>query len=136
MIKILEQKISADDFNYLTERVGWGTRDKIIVEEALSNTLYSICAYDDNQLIGYGRLIGDKTIFLYVQDIMIIPEYQGRKIGTEIMNRILRKIRQFKNISPSLRTYLGVSKGKEDFYKKFGFITRTEAELGDGMLLL
>lgn len=31
--------------------------------------------------------------------------------------------------------YLGASSGKEEFYKKFGFVTRKEAGLGSGMIL-
>lgn len=134
MIEFKEERITAQEFNYLTEKVGWGTRDEILVEEALNNTIYSVCAYDNNQLIGYGRLIGDKTIFIYVQDVMVVPEYQGRTVGTGIMNSIVNKIKELKGWSPTLRVYLGASKNKEDFYKKFGFITRAEADLGDGML--
>jgi len=135
MIKKSENKISAEDFNNLTNQVGWGTRDKRIVEEALNNTLYSVSVYDDDKLIGYGRIIGDKTIFLYIQDVMVIPKYQGKKIGTMIMNALLEKIDEYKKINPSIRTYLGASKGKEEFYKKFGFQTRSEVDLGEGMIL-
>lgn len=135
MIRIDEKIISIDDFNYLTEKVGWGTRDKSVIEEALNNTLYSVSIYDDNKIIGYGRIIGDKTIFLYIQDIMVIPEYQGRKIGTKIMNALLVKIDEYKKINPNIRTYLGASKGKEGFYEKFGFKTRSNVDLGEGMIL-
>lgn len=41
MIRIDENKISVNDFNYLTYKVGWGTRNEKVVEEALNNTLYS-----------------------------------------------------------------------------------------------
>lgn len=136
MIRIDEKIISIDDFNYLTEKVGWGTRDKSVIEEALNNTLYSVSIYDDNKIIGYGRIIGDKTIFLYIQDIMVIPEYQGQKIGTKIMNALLVKIDEYKKINPNIRTYLGASKGKEGFYEKFGFKTRSNVDLGEGMILL
>lgn len=135
MIKIDESKISVDDFNYLTDKVGWGTRDTEIVEEALNNTLYSVRIYDDNKIIGYGRIIGDKTIFLYIQDIMVIPEYQGKKIGTKIMNALLNKVDEYKKANPNIRTYLGASKGKEKFYEKFGFKTRSSVDLGEGMVL-
>ncbi len=135
MVSIKNNKISANDFNYLTDRVGWGTRDVKVVEEALNNTLYSVSIYDDNKIIGYGRIIGDKTIFLYIQDIMVIPEYQGQKIGTKIMNALLTKIDEYKKVNPNLRTYLGASKGKENFYEKFGFKTRSSADLGEGMVL-
>ena len=135
MIKIVENKITANDFNYLTEKVGWGIRDINIVEEALKNTLYSVTIYDDNKIIGYGRLIGDKTIFLYIQDVMVIPEYQNKKIGTKIMNLLIDKVNEYKKINPNIRTYLGASKGKEKFYEKFGYKTRSSVDLGEGMIL-
>ena len=135
MIKYLERTPSADEFNYLTDSVGWGRRENWIVDEALNNTLYSLCVYDDNKLIGYGRIIGDKTIFLYIQDIMVIPEYQSKHIGTGIMENLLNKVNEYKKINPNIRTYLGASKNKEAFYEKFGFISRPNEELGSGMVL-
>ena len=123
------------EFNNLTEAVDWGTRENKIIEEALKHTLYSLCVYDENKLIGYGRIIGDKTIFLYIQDIMVIPEYQGKKIGTGIMNKLIEKINEYKKVNPEIRTYLGATKGKESFYEKFGFISRPNEELGAGMVL-
>ena len=134
-IRYIEKTPTATDFNMLTELVGWGIRDNNIVEEALSNTLYSLCVYDGDKLIGYGRIIGDKTMFLYIQDIMVIPEYQGKKIGTGIMNKLIEKINEYKKINPYIRTYLGASKGKESFYEKFGFVSRPNEELGAGMIL-
>lgn len=134
-IKYIEKTPIATEFNMLTESVGWGTRENNIVEEALKNTLYSLCVYNENKLIGYGRIIGDKTIFLYIQDIMVIPEYQGKKIGTGIMNKLLEQIDEYKKVNPDIRTYLGASKGKESFYEKFGFISRPNEELGAGMIL-
>ena len=135
MIELVEKIPTADEYNNLTDSVGWGKRKNKIVEEALRNTIYSLCVYDDNKLIGYGRIIGDKIIFLYIQDIMVEPKYQSKKIGTKIIEGLLEKIKEFKKVNPEIRVYLGASKGKEDFYKKFGFITRYEADLGDGMIL-
>lgn len=135
MIRYIEHVPSAKKFNYLTDSVGWGTRKNLIIEEALKNTLYSLCVYDDDKLIGYGRIIGDKTIFLYIQDVMVIPEYQNKHIGTGIMKNLLKKINEYKKINPNIRTYLGASKGKESFYEKFGFITRPNEELVSGMIL-
>ena len=135
MIKYLKHIPSADEFNFLTDSVGWGIRKNTIIEEALKNTLYSLCVYDDNKIIGYGRIIGDKTIFLYVQDIMVIPEYQNKHIGTNIMKTLLNEINKYKKNNPDIRTYLGASKGKEPFYEKFGFISRPNDELGSGMVL-
>lgn len=64
-IKYIEKTPTAEEYNNLTGSVGWGKRDNKIVEEALKHTLYSLCVYNKDKLIGYGRMIGDKTIFIY-----------------------------------------------------------------------
>lgn len=132
-IKYINKTPTVDEFNQLTEAVGWGRRENAVVEEALKHTLYSVCAYDEDKLIGYGRIIGDKTIFLHIHDVMVRPEYQGMGIGTGIMNKILDKVNEYRRVNPSIRVYLGASKGKEGFYKKFGFTGRPNESLGAGM---
>ena len=97
--------------------------------------VYSSIIYDDDKIIGYGRLVGDQICFIYVQDVMVVPEYQGQKIGTYIMKILEDKINEIKAVNPDVRVYLGSSKGKEDFYRKCGYITRKEADLGEGMIL-
>ena len=135
MIRIKENIKNVEEFNKLYDSVGWGAYSNEISNKALDNTFYSVSVYDDDKIIGYGRLIGDTICFIYIHDIMIVPEYQAKGIGTLIMNKLLEKIEEIKKENPSLRVYLGASKNKEDFYKKFGFIERTDAGLGAGMIL-
>lgn len=132
-IKYINKTPTVDEFNQLTEAVGWGRRENAVVEEALKHTLYSVCAYDEDKLIGYGRIIGDKTIFLHIHDVMVRPEYQGMGIGTGIMNNILDEVNVYRGVNPGIRVYLGASKGKEGFYEKFGFGGRPNESLGAGM---
>lgn len=133
-VKYIDKTPTVDDFNQLTEAVGWRRRENVIVEEALKHTLYSVCAYDEDKLIGYGRIIGDKTIFLHIHDVMVRPDYQGIGIGTGIMNKILDKVNEYRRVNPSIKVYLGASKGKEGFYEKFGFVGRPNGSLGAGMV--
>jgi len=135
MINIKENIKNVEEFNLLYDDVGWGAYDDNITQKALDNTFYSVSAYDGNKIVGYGRIIGDTICFLYIQDIMVKPEYQGNKIGTMIMNKLLEKINEIKQENPDLRVYLGASKNKEEFYEKFGFIKRIDADLGYGMIL-
>ncbi len=50
---------------------------------------------------------------MYIQDVMVIPEYQNRKIGTLIMEKLISKINKMQERNSDMRTYLGASKGKE-----------------------
>ena len=135
MINIKENIKNVEEFNLLYDAVGWGAYDEKIVQKALDNTFYSVSVYDDNKIVGYGRIIGDTICFLYIQDIMVKPEYQGKKIGTMIMNKLLEKINEIKKENIDLRVYLGASKNREKFYEKFGFIKRIDDDLGYGMIL-
>ena len=135
MIKVKENNKSVYEFNLLYDAVGWGSYEDEVTKKALDNTFYSISVYDDDKIIGYGRIIGDTICFLYIHDIMVKPEYQGKKIGTLIMNKLIEKIDKVKTENPYLRVYLGASKNKEKFYEKFGFIKRVDADLGYGMIL-
>ena len=135
MILLKENVNNVEEFNYLYDTVGWESYEKDITKKALSNTIYSVSVYDDKKIIGFGRLIGDGICFLYIHDVMVAPEYQNKKIGTQIMNKLINQINQIKLENPYVRVYLGASKGKEEFYKKFGFVTREEVGLGKGMVL-
>ena len=135
MILIKENINNVEEFNYLYDAVGWESYDRKVSEKGLANTTYSISIYDDSKIVGYGRLIGDGICFLYIHDVMVDPKYQNKKIGTQIMNKLLEKVNQVKLENPYVRVYLGASKGKEKFYERFGFITRENANLGSGMIL-
>lgn len=133
-ITIKENNKDIKEFNLLYNSVGWGKYDEKISKRALDNTFYSVSIYDDEKIIGYGRLIGDTICFMYIHDIIVVPEYQSKKIGTMIMNKLLEKISELKKENPSIRIYLGASKNRENFYEKFGFIKRIDADLGYGMI--
>lgn len=134
-IQYLQKIPTVEEYNYLTEAVGWGTEPDAVVENALKHTSYSVCAYHEDQIVGYARMIGDETLFLYIQDVMVAPDMQGQGIGKMLMRYVLDEVARVKEYSPNVRTYLGASKNREDFYRQFGFMTRRDADLGEGMVL-
>lgn len=135
MLVVKENIDDVQEYNYLYDSVGWGAYDESITRQILKRNIYSVSIYDDNKIIGYGRIIGDGLVFIYIQDVMVVPDYQSKKVGTKIMNKLLKKVEEIKKINPNVRVYLGASLNKEKFYEKFGFVTRQEYGLGAGMIL-
>jgi len=135
MIEIIEQIPSIDKYVNLINEVYSEKRDKKIVKQALENSMYCVCAYKNDELIGFGRIVGDGGIFLHLHDVIVKPSYQGQGIGKKIINKILDEIEKFKIINPDIRVYLFSNKDKERFYEKFGFIKRPNDEFGAGMIL-
>lgn len=62
------------------------------------------------------------TAYIFtIVDIVVRPEYQGRKIGTTIMNSILEYIEKNMCDGSRVSVQLLAEVGKEQFYIKQGF---------------
>ena len=89
----------------------------------------------DGKIIGMGRIIGDGARIFYIQDLIIHPDHQRMGIGTEIVKKLIAYIEKLQLSNCSIMVGLMSAKGKEDFYKKFGFRTRPNDFQGCGMIL-
>jgi GNAT superfamily N-acetyltransferase len=133
-ISICEEAIDYRTFNSLRKQVGWEEHEKLDIELALRNTLFLIVAKNSkNEIIGMARIIGDRGLYYYIQDVIVIPEYQGRGIGRGLMAKVMEYIKG--NKKKGLFIGLMAAKGKEGFYKKWGFIERPAEEYGPGMCM-
>ena len=132
-VEILEKVPSAEEYNEIRESVGWGIYELNVNKNALPNSLYSICAYTNSKLIGMARIIGDNGLVFYIQDVIVIPEYQNKGIGTKLMDKVMEYIEKHANNNSVIG--LMSSKEKENFYKKFGFVIRPNENLGSGMTI-
>ena len=68
MIKVEENKITVDEFNYLYDSVGWGHYENNISAKALASTLYSVSIYDNNK-ISPTKLVGRLPVMIITGDI-------------------------------------------------------------------
>ncbi|MBZ9634040.1 GNAT family N-acetyltransferase [Clostridium sp. FP1] len=115
--------------------IGWGNTTILQAEKAVKNFIFHMAAFDGDRIIGIGRLVGDGALIWYIEDLIVIPEYEKRGIGTLIMEQLLGYIE--KNSVPGSCTIIGLmsSKGKEPFYQKFGFRLFLNEHEGAGMEL-
>jgi len=129
---IVEELIDPKDFNRLRGSVGWETHREEDVEIALKNTLFIIVAKNNSgRIIGMARVIGDEGMYYYIQDVIVLPGFQGIGIGNALMERIEDYLNR--NTKPGLFIGLMAAKGKEGFYRKLGFIDRPAENYGAGM---
>ena len=77
----------------LYQSVGWTNYLERfdILEEAYANSLCVLGAYDDDRLIGIIRAVGDGQTIVFVQDIIVLPEYQRKGIGTKLLKAVMDK---------------------------------------------
>ena len=77
----------------LYRSVGWTNYlDRAdILESAFAGSLCILGAYDGDSLVGFIRAVGDGQTIVFVQDIIVLPEYQRQGIGTQLLQAILDK---------------------------------------------
>lgn len=119
----------------LRRKVSWKPLTDEQAEKAIENSLLTVVAYDQDKPVGMGRIVGDGAVICYIQDLIVIPEYQGQGVGQMIMESLIDYARELKFSDTELMLDLMCAKGRESFYKKYGFIARPTEKLGPGMIL-
>ena len=77
--------------------------------------MFKCFVYADKTLIGVGRALADGVDCSYICDVSIHPDYQGKGIGKDIVNKLIDFSKGHNKI------ILYSNPGKEEFYSKLGF---------------
>lgn len=87
------KNINVEQLEKLYNDVEWFayTNDLPLLQQALSQSLDVLSAWDGDELVGLVRIIGDGLTIIYVQDILVLNTYQNQGIATELMKQILNK---------------------------------------------
>lgn len=106
-----DRALEAEEFLGFASR-GWpGDYDVEKTRAALTRTL-NITARDGERLAGCLRILTDGYFFGTITELLVLPEYQGRGVGSAL----LRLAREH---APTL-LYFGAQPGVEGFYEKNG----------------
>lgn len=134
MITLKENTINTDIYMDLRSSVNWKKLSVIQADKALKASLITICAYDNDIPVGMGRIVGDGVVIDYIQDLIVRPEYQHSGVGRMIIERLIEYVKCNKLEDTEIMLCLMCAKGREEFYRKFNFISRPTDNLGPGMI--
>ena len=134
MLKWIENNRDTDVYLSLRKAVNWKELSREQAEKALKNSMYILSAYENDEPIGMGRIVGDGAVICYVQDLIVIPEKQSDGIGGMILNRLKKFVASEGIPGTTMMFDLMCAKGRENFYEKHGFMARPTEDLGPGMI--
>ena len=89
--------ISFEEILPLYEAVGWTnyTTNPTMLKNALEHSLFLISARDEEgKLIGFLRAVGDGYSIVYIQDIIVLPEYHRQGIGTQLLRQTMKHFKE------------------------------------------
>ncbi|HEY7086438.1 MAG TPA: GNAT family N-acetyltransferase [Tepidisphaeraceae bacterium] len=117
-IRIDVRKATLDEYMKITAAVGWN-KDETTMPRALEHSLFCVVASDsrDGQAVGMARVCGDGRYYT-IWDVMVMPHYQGQKIGSAMMEAAMAELRR---MGPK-GAFVGLFTGKPAFYERFGFV--------------
>ena len=130
---IIERVPIVEEYASLRESVGWHNMTDQSLKKGLSNVLFSVCAMHNDKVIGCGRVVGDGSIYFYVQDIIVHPVHQGKGIGKSIMDTIMNYIHSVAEEGAFIGLMAAVDVDK--FYQQYGFSKRPENSPGMHMII-
>lgn len=114
-------------------KLGWPPDPFDLWAISLRNTVYSVSAYRSDELIAMGRLLGDRAMYWYINDMFVLAKYQGQGIGSKIIAMLLDYVRQNAFQKYGASVCLMCARDKEGFYEKLGFTRLPNSQMGHGM---
>ena len=129
------ETMTGEEYNELRESVDWKLLSQGQAERGLEHTTFLVAAREELKIIGMGRVLFDFGYTAYLGDVIVRPEYQGKGIGTQIVTLLMEKTMNAAEGGERIMFILGAAKGKEAFYKRFGFKERPNDFSGSGMTM-
>ena len=120
--KIIDYRVELPaDFKELLDLykvLGWNslnlTTDEL--EEMCMNSWYAVYAFNADKLVGMGRVISDGVVTGIICAVCVLPDYQSKGIGKEIISRLVQYCEQ-KRVIPQFLC----EEELEPYYEKLGF---------------
>lgn len=99
--------------------VGWTayTDDPAALRNGFANSLLALAAYEEAELAGLIRVVGDGHTVVFVQDILVRPQFQRRGIGSALLRAVLDRyanVRQIELVTDD-------TPETTSFYRSIGF---------------
>lgn len=115
----IEFRFELDSINWLEaakvfERAPLGVRDPAKLRRSCENSFLVCFAFVAGKLIGMGRALSDGEYQAAIYDLVLLPEFQNKGIGNQIMSELEKRL-QVETI------ILFAVPGKEVFYEKLGY---------------
>jgi len=113
---LVSPEVSNDSLNELFASA-WGEHSDTDFEALLKHSLFYICAFDRDKLVGFVKLINDGGIHGFLLDTSVHADYKNQGIGTELVKQCIDNAKEY-NIT---WVHVDYEEHLGGFYKNCGF---------------
>lgn len=87
-----DQSICAEKIKMLYNSIGWWPeRKEIDIEKMLKNSI-AIGVWEENELIGFARVVSDGVFRAYIEDVVVHERVRNKGIGEKMLTMLLEEI--------------------------------------------
>ena len=94
------KEYKTEEIRRLYTEVGWVeyTENMQALEKGYQNSLLVLAAYENDELLGIIRVVGDGYTVIFVQDILVFPDKQRKGVGTALLKAVLERYSDVRQI--------------------------------------
>ena len=120
------RKYCEDEILRLYASVGWTayTEDLPALKRGFHRSLLTLAAYEGAEILGLIRVVGDGQTIVFVQDLLVFPEYQRKGVGSALLRAVLKRYENVRQIELATDD----TPKTKAFYRSMGF--RELSEIG------
>jgi ribosomal protein S18 acetylase RimI-like enzyme len=125
-----DRDIDLYELEELCNAVGWARRPIRKVRKAIQHSYLVVTMWEQRgnrrRLIGFSRATSDHAFNATIWDVVVHPDFQGRGLGKELMQQVIKKLRSddISNVT------LFADPQVVEFYKGLGFMPDPEGIKG------
>ena len=113
------KEYKTEEIRRLYTEVGWiaYTEDMPALERGYKNSLLVLAAYENDELLGIIRVVGDGYTIVFIQDILVFPAKQRKGVGTALLKAVLDRYSDVRQVELTTDN----TEKTVAFYKSIGF---------------
>ena len=127
--QITSELPAALDYYALFQTTGWNEAYQATpqdLQQVLDDSWYTLSAYENGELVGFGRVLSDGVLYAMIYDLIVHPDFQNQGLGSELLQRLVAVC-----VQANVRAIqLFSAHGKVPFYEGRGFVVRSEEAPG------
>jgi ribosomal protein S18 acetylase RimI-like enzyme len=92
--ELVEATPSSSDYRRLRIAAGLSAKSGEAAAAGLPNTIFGVSIRKEGEVVGMGRIIGDRGLFFQIVDIAVDPKHQKRGLGKRIVAALVGHLRE------------------------------------------
>ena len=119
---VFNPDLSKIDWDYVISlfyKIEWKHRKAQEIASAFKMSTTTIFVFKEEQIIAFGRVVGDGRYYAMLADIVVDPDFQGQGIGKYLVTNLNNQLVNYHFVN------LTAAPGADDFYKSMGWKKQT-----------